>query len=153
MCFFERVVLSAFDVSVSAPDYTSLANETGSSGSSPTRARSQAKSIVPRLSLQFGTHDLPIRLLAYHGAPRPTNEFISPKRHENRRSPTYWCRITRASHLARCARERTFLMATRLLVEVKCASEGAHRSRRLAKPTVLTEGIVNETSSLPTLRS
>ena len=42
-------------------------------------------------------------------------------------------------------------MATRLLVEVKCASEGAHGSR-LAKPTVLTEGIVNETSSLPALR-
>ena len=42
-------------------------------------------------------------------------------------------------------------MASRLLVDVKCASEGAHRSR-LAKPTVLTEGIVNETSSLPALR-
>ena len=75
-----------------------------------------------------------------------------PKRHENQRSPTHWCRVTRACQLARCARERTFPMVTRVLVEVKCASECAHRSRRLAKPTVLTEGIVNETSSLPALR-
>ena len=59
----ERVVIFRLRCSGSAPDYTSLANETGSSGSSPTRARSQAKSIVPRQSLQFGTRGLPIRLL------------------------------------------------------------------------------------------
>ena len=34
--------------------------------------------------------------------------------------PPFWCRVTRAGHLARCAGERTFPMATRLLVDVKC---------------------------------
>ena len=74
----------------------------------------------------------------------------SAKKHKPQRSPSYWCCVTRATQLARCARERTS-HGPRCLMwpgrshpssrRCQVCLEGAHRSRRLASPAAQNRGL------------